>query len=129
MVWKINIDGCVFFENATLRGCIVQQLKIQNQSGFSLVELLVAMGLLVILLAGVFGILSVSVSSWMQGSSKTEVQQVARQAMDAMVREIQYASSITRNNAASLTIDSAGWNKQNHQLLPRYCSEPAHNIP
>lgn len=82
----------------------MQQLKIQNQFGFSLVELLVAMGLLVILLAGVFGILSVSVSSWMQGSSKTEVQQVARQAMDSMVREIQYASSITRNNATSLTI-------------------------
>jgi len=78
--------------------------QIQWQSGFSLFELLVAMSLLILLLAGVFGILSVSVTSWLEGSSKTEVQQVARQAVDTMVREIQYASSITRNSATSLTI-------------------------
>ena len=76
----------------------------QRQSGFSLIELLVGMSLLVLLMAGVFGILSVSTTSWLQGRSKTEVQQVARQATDTMVREIQYASSITRNSATSLTI-------------------------
>ena len=115
----VNIDGYVFYKNAAMRGRIVQQSIIKKQSGFSLAELLVAMGLLVILLAGVFGVLSVSVSSWLQGSSKTEVQQVARQAMDAMVREIQYASSITRNNAASLTITTvqAGTSKTINYFL------------
>jgi prepilin-type N-terminal cleavage/methylation domain-containing protein len=77
--------------------------KIKSQQGFSLVELLVAMGLLVLLLAAISGVLSVSVNSWLQGSSKTEVQQVARQAMDTMAREIQFASSITRNSATSIT--------------------------
>jgi prepilin-type N-terminal cleavage/methylation domain-containing protein len=77
--------------------------KKYRQAGFTLVELVVAMGLLVLLMAGVFGLLQISLSSWLQGSSKTEVQQVARQALDSMAREIQYASSITRNSASSIT--------------------------
>ena len=78
-------------------------VKKQSQQGFSLIELLVAMGLMVLLLAAISGVLSVSVNSWLQGSSKTEVQQVARQAMDTMAREIQFASSITRNSETSIT--------------------------
>ena len=78
-------------------------MKKQSQQGFSLIELLVAMGLMVLLLAAISGVLSVSVNSWLQGSSKTEVQQVARQAMDTMAREIQFASSITRHSETSIT--------------------------
>ena len=78
-------------------------VKKQSQQGFSLIELLVAMGLMVLLLAAISGVLSVSVNSWLQGSSKTEVQQVARQALDMMAREIQFASSITRNSETSIT--------------------------
>ena len=78
-------------------------VKKQSQQGFSLIELLVAMGLMVLLLAAISGVLSVSVNSWLQGSSKTEVQQVARQALDTMAREIQYASSITRHSETSIT--------------------------
>ena len=78
-------------------------VKKQSQQGFSLIELLVAMGLMVLLLAAISGVLSVSVNSWLQGSSKTEVQQVARQALDTMAREIQFASSITRNSETSIT--------------------------
>lgn len=74
-----------------------------RRAGFTLVELVVSMGLLVLLLAGVYGLLSISLTSWLQGSSKTEVQQVARQALDSMAREIQFASSITRNSASSIT--------------------------
>lgn len=79
------------------------KVKKQSQQGFSLIELLVAMGLMVLLLAAISGVLSVSVNSWLQGSSKTEVQQVARQALDTMAREIQFASSITRNSETSIT--------------------------
>ena len=113
MEWKDDIHGIVFFESSTMSGMNMWMNKIQKQSGFSLVELLVAMSLLVLLLAGVFGILSVSVTSWVQGSSKTEVQQVARQAVDTMVREIQYANSIALNSATSLTVSTvqAGTNK------------------
>ena len=82
------------------------KVKKQSQQGFSLIELLVAMGLMVLLLAAISGVLSVSVNSWLQGSSKTEVQQVARQAMDTMAREIQYASSITRNSATSISFST-----------------------
>lgn len=78
-------------------------VKKQSQQGFSLIELLVAMGLMVLLLAAISGVLSVSVNSWLQGSSKTEVQQVARQALDTMAREIQFASSITRHSETSIT--------------------------
>lgn len=77
--------------------------KKYRQAGFTLVELVVAMGILVLLLAGVYGLLQISLTSWLQGSSKTEVQQVARQAMDSMAREIQFASSITLNSASSIT--------------------------
>jgi prepilin-type N-terminal cleavage/methylation domain-containing protein len=84
-------------------GEICRSGKKCRQAGFTLVELVVAMGLLVLLMAGVFGLLQISLTSWLQGSSKTEVQQVARQALDSMAREIQYASSITRNSASSIT--------------------------
>lgn len=70
---------------------------LQRQQGFTLVELLVGMSLMVLLLAGIFGLLFTSFKAWQTGSNRTDIQQNARYAMDIMIRDLQYASKITIN--------------------------------
>ena len=79
-----------------------------GQAGFTLMELLVAMSLMVLLFAGFSGLLSTSVTSWLQGSSRTEVQQVARQTVDLMAREIQYSkqSGLVFTSATNLSLQT-----------------------
>lgn len=67
-----------------------------TQQGFTLVELVIGMLLTVLLLAGIGSLLSVTVQSWMSGSSRTEVRQTARYAMDMMVRELRYANTFIK---------------------------------
>ena len=82
---------------------------IGKQTGFSLVELLLAMALISVLLAGFYGLFSVSLRSWVIGNSQTEVQQGARQAVDLMTREIQYSKkeqAVITNSNSQLTIQT-----------------------
>lgn len=72
-----------------------------NQQGFTLAELIISMSLSVLLLAGIGSLLSVNIQSWLSGSSRTEVQQTARYAMDMMVRELRYAKNFTSESAYS----------------------------
>lgn len=59
--------------------------------------------LTVLLLAGVFSLLSVSVRSWRAGSGRTELQQTARYAMDSMIRDLRFGSNYTLENDMSIT--------------------------
>lgn len=72
-----------------------------NQQGFTLAELILGMSLTVLLLSGIGTLLSVNIQSWLNGSSRTEVQQTARYAMDMMVRELRYAKNFTSESAYS----------------------------
>ncbi len=85
------------------------RIPVKSQAGFTLVELVVAMALMVMLLTGFAGLLSTSVTSWVQGSNRTEVQQVARHAVDMMVREIQYSqrANLVFNSATRLTLQTS----------------------
>ena len=80
-----------------------------GNTGFTLIELLVGMTIAIILMSAVFGLLSVSLTSSRTGGDKIEAQEVARAAMDAMVREIRIdaldiTSPLSDVQADSLTI-------------------------
>lgn len=62
-----------------------------TESGVMLAEILVYMAVAAFLFAGVSGIFSSSLHSWQEGSRQAEVQQVARMALDSMVRELRQA--------------------------------------
>ncbi len=67
----------------------------RQQTGFTLVELLVGMALTTLLMGALFSFLFVSLKSWQFGSSQSTVQQTARISLDSMVRELRYAKAIS----------------------------------
>lgn len=83
-----------------------------SEAGFTLIELSIAVLLIGILMAGVFGVLSVSLESRARGDRSTELQQTARYAVDLMVRELQYAKNINEVKATSITFET-------EQFLPK----------
>ena len=70
---------------------------LRNQSGFTLIELILGLALTSILLAALLNLFFVSLSAWLSGRDKMEAQQTARIAMDAMTREI-------RSDALSIAV-------------------------
>jgi len=67
----------------------------RNAGGFTLAELLVAMAVLGLILAGVFTIQQQGIQSYLTGASRVEAQQNARTSLELMVREFRSAQSIT----------------------------------
>lgn len=83
------------------------------QKGFTLVELLVAMAVLGVMMAGVLDLLMVGHQSYLVSANLAETQQSARVALDRMIREVRQAgynpagatfNAITAATATSLTI-------------------------
>jgi prepilin-type N-terminal cleavage/methylation domain-containing protein len=73
----------------------------RDARGFTLVELLVAMALLGLILAGVFTLQHQGIQSYLTGASRVEVQQNARTALELMVREFRSAQSVTAVGGAA----------------------------
>ena len=63
-------------------------LTLVSRTGFSLLELLIGLALTVLLLQGMFSLLSTSVLSWRASVARTEVHQSVRLAVEAMAREV-----------------------------------------
>jgi len=74
---------------------------LSDNKGFTLVEVLVAIPLVVLLLSGIFNVLSVAVTSYQMSNGRMAVQQTARFAVDNIVRELQFVQggAITLNSA------------------------------
>jgi len=68
---------------------------LRDQRGFSLAELLVAMAVIGLVMAGVFVVHRGGQQAYLLGSSRVETQQNARVALDLMTRELRSAGSIT----------------------------------
>lgn len=75
---------------------------ILEQKGMTLIELVLGLMLTAMLLSGIFGLLSTSLSSWQAGSSRSELQQTARFAIDSMVRDLRYGDSFILENDTSI---------------------------
>lgn len=76
--------------------------------GFSLIEVLVSFGILIIMFAGIFAVLNVGQMNFGTGMASLDLQQQARQAMDGMTKEIRQGCQNCPNNPNNITIASDG---------------------
>ncbi len=90
--------------------------RLRNNAGFSLAELMVAVAVTGLLMAGVFGILSTSIMSFQNTADQGANMQLARNALTEITNELRNATDITvtATNPANLTYTV---NSQPHQIL------------
>lgn len=69
-----------------------KKFNFQEQSGFSLVEMLISMSLLVIVVAAFYAIAVQTFGIWKKSDVRSEVQQTAQIAIEEMVREARQAT-------------------------------------
>jgi prepilin-type N-terminal cleavage/methylation domain-containing protein len=69
--------------------------RLGNQRGFTLAELMVAMAIIVMVMAGVLLVQRGGQQAYLLGSNRVETQQNARVAVELMTRELRSATSIT----------------------------------
>ena len=96
-------------------------IKVKNQKGFSLIEMMVVVVILGLIVLGLVTFFTGGVKSWVAGQSQLEAQRNARQAMDRMVREIREGKNITNNS-----YDSDG--DTIVLSIPTLGSEPAYDV-
>ena len=84
-------------------------IKIKNQKGFSLIEMMVVVVILGIIVLGLVTFFTGGAKSWVAGQSQLEAQRNARQAMDRMVRQIREASDIKENSTSYKIIFRTPW--------------------
>jgi len=75
------------------------KLKI-NRKGFSLIEMMVSLGILSLIIIGLVTFFSGGTRSWVTGQYQLEAQRNARFAIDRMVKEIREADSINDNSTS-----------------------------
>jgi len=69
-------------------------LCVKNKKGFSLIEMMVALGILSLIIIGLVTFFSGGTRAWVTGQYQLEAQRNARFSMDRMVREIREGTSI-----------------------------------
>jgi len=92
---------------------IIKIIKIKNQKGFSLIEMMVVVVILGLIVLGLVTFFTGGTKSWVAGQYQLTAQRNARQAMDRMVREIREASNIIANSTSSKVIFKTPWNTDN----------------
>jgi len=85
---------------------LIKIIYIKNNKGFSLIEMMVALGILSLVIIGLVTFFSGGTRAWVTGQYQLEAQRNARFSMDRMVKEIREGSSISSSsNATSITIN------------------------
>ena len=72
-----------------------------NEHGFSLTELLIVCVITGMVMAGILALQQQGQLAYLWGSTRVEVQQNARMAVDLMTRELRSATSVTPNASCS----------------------------
>lgn len=83
---------------------VKKKIKI-NRKGFSLIEMMVALGILSLIIIGLVTFFSGGTRAWVTGQYQLEAQRNARFAMDIMVKEIREASDIIASSTSSKEIN------------------------
>ncbi|PYM44884.1 MAG: hypothetical protein DME14_21535 [Candidatus Rokuibacteriota bacterium] len=110
----------------------------RDERGYTLAELLTAMAVLGLLMAGLFLTLQEGQTVYLYGAGRAEVQQNARVALERMLRELRTASSVATSSAndvkftflddtaASVTVEYNlnGTNLQRNQTVPAAAGQP-----
>jgi prepilin-type N-terminal cleavage/methylation domain-containing protein len=84
---------------------------LRSQRGFTLAELMIAVALVALVMAGTFVALQQGENAYQYGSGRVEVQQTARVAVDRIVKDLRTGTTVTASNATNVTfqyIDDAG---------------------
>jgi len=68
--------------------------KLKNSKGFSLIELMVVVGILSFIVIGGVTFFTGGARSWISGQNQLQAQREARMAMDSMVKEIREGKSV-----------------------------------
>jgi prepilin-type N-terminal cleavage/methylation domain-containing protein len=79
---------------------------IESKKGFSLIEMMVVVGIIGLIVLGLVTFFTGGAKSWIAGQSQLTAQRNARQAMDIMVREIREASEVTTKNDTKIIFDT-----------------------
>ena len=79
-------------------------LCVNNKKGFSLIEMMVALGILSLIIIGLVTFFSGGTRAWVTGQYQLEAQRNARLSMDRMVREIREGTSIDDEISSTTTI-------------------------
>jgi len=82
-----------------------QKKLIKSPYGFTLIELMVVVGILALITLGLVTLFSGGVRSYISGDSQLEAQRNARQAMDYMVRELRHAKKVISWNEHSVEVE------------------------
>lgn len=77
-----------------------------NERGFTLAELLIACAILAFIMAGLFTIQQSGQTAYLIGSSRVEVQQNARIALDSMMNDLRGALPVAGSNQVITAIDA-----------------------
>jgi len=114
----------------------------RDERGYTLAELLTAMAVLGLLMAGLFLTLQEGQTVYLYGAGRAEVQQNARVALERMLRELRTASSVATSSAndvkftflddtaTSVTVEynlsgaSAPYLLQRNQTVPAVAGQP-----
>ena len=84
----------------------MNRLNIKNQKGFSLIEMMVVVGILGVIVLGLVTFFTGGTKSWVSGQQQLTAQRNARQAMDRMVREIREGRNITSGSDSDTIVVS-----------------------
>ena len=77
-----------------------------NRKGFSLIEMMVALGILSLIIIGLVTFFSGGTRAWVTGQYQLEAQRNARLAMDRMVKEIREGKNvISDSNTSKIKVD------------------------
>lgn len=83
--------------------CICRRLRPGAAGGFTLVEVLVSMGILTVIMAGMLSFLMGTSRNWQDGQDTAEALDNARIGLNRMTREIRQSTNVTAASAASVT--------------------------
>ena len=83
---------------------LINFFYIKNQKGFSLIEMMVALGILSLVIIGLITFFSGGTRAWVTGQYQLEAQRNARLSMDRMVKEIREGKNITSGSETSITV-------------------------
>ena len=85
---------------------MLNTLNINNQKGFSLIEMMVVVVILGLIVLGLVTFFTGGTKSWVAGQYQLKAQREARQAIDRMVREIREASEVTTNTDTKIIFNT-----------------------
>ncbi|MBF0331027.1 MAG: hypothetical protein HQL17_03760 [Candidatus Omnitrophica bacterium] len=90
--------------------------------GFTLLELIIVLGMTVVLVGGVMFVYMVSFNAWNSGQDRTSLRIELSQAIEAMSKDLRQASSVTLTNVNDVKYTVAG-------VDYRYCLYSATGAP